>query len=494
MWPCAAAGQLADWKASMETASNQLSIAFCTTVKGRTQHLRHTLPANLSDNASYRNARFIILDYGSQDGLLEYLKSNHRNDIAKGRVVVYSFRWTGPFRMAHAKNMAHRCGLLEGAEILMNLDADGLTGPNFAHWISRQFNTYGFNILLQAMWNRWVDFDGRREWMAAGPDGTLGPPVPKGVNGRMGVTRNAFLKAGGYHERFEAWGPDDKDFNIRLRRLGYEPRLIDRCHLNGLLHNDRVRFKEYPEAALTKGYGFDIKVPDSPETIANFGQFGMGTVYRNFDFLTPIELGPVPTRIFGIGMHKTATTSLRKALRMLGFDSAHWETAHWARAIWDEMEATGRSNTLERFYTLCDLPIPLLYKELDAAYPGSKFILTLRDEAKWIESVRRHWSADYNPYRSQWSNDPFTHRVHKLLYGQKGFDAERFLARYRRHNAEVIEYFRDRADLLVMDMDAGAGWPELCGFLGCPFPAREYPHVLRTAGAGAEAHWILEGV
>ena len=63
------------------------------------------------------------------------------------------------------------------------------------------------------------------------------------------------------------------------------------------------------------------------------------------------------------------------------------------------------------------------------------------------------------------------------LYGRTDFHPETMLARYHRHNAEVQDYFRNRSDdLLVMDMSRGAGWPELCGFLGKPIPDIPYPH------------------
>jgi hypothetical protein len=172
-------------------------------------------------------------------------------------------------------------------------------------------------------------------------------------------------------------------------------------------------------------------------------------------------------------MHKTATTSLHESLQILGYDSEHWKSAHWAKAIWTEMKAEGRSSTLERHYALCDLPITILYKELDKAYPGSKFILTIRDENKWIESVRRHWDYDLNQFRRVWDADPFSHFIHKQIYGQKNFDAEIFLARYRRHNAEVIEYFKSRPDdLLVFNSN---NWPKLCQFLKRPIPDVPYP-------------------
>ena len=68
-----------------------------------------------------------------------------------------------------------------------------------------------------------------------------------------------------------------------------------------------------------------------------------------------------------------------------------------------------------------------------------------------------------------------------MLYGTSDFDAETFLSRYRRHNAEVLEYFRGRpADLLVMEMDNGAGWPQLCGFLAKAIPCTAYPYIYRS--------------
>ena len=441
--------------------SAEPSIVFCSTCKGRTQHLEQTLPRNLADNESYPNCKFLVLDYNSGDNLLDYLRDTHAAAISGGRLVVYSFREPVPFRMAHAKNMAHRLGILEGAGILVNLDADNFTGPGFAEYVAERFE--GGDVFLWANRNQ------------PAPE-----RYPKGCNGRIAVSARAFLKTGGYDEaKYNTWGPDDKDFHFRLRRFGYEPREIARPYLEVILHSDKMRFKEYQHVQ-TAIQDEDFQLVDDFATIANFGAIGLGTVYRNFS-AEPIEIKPLPTRIFGIGMHKTGTTSLHTALQILGFDSGHWENAHWAKAIWREMTEEGKSATLERHYALSDLPIPLLYKELDAAYPGSKFILTVRSERKWIESVRLHWSSDHNRFKGQWDTDPFTHKVHKLLYGQKGFNEELFLFKFNWHNAEVLEYFKDRpGDLLIMDMDAGCGWPELCGFLRKPIPDQPYPSALAT--------------
>jgi hypothetical protein len=118
---------------------------------------------------------------------------------------------------------------------------------------------------------------------------------------------------------------------------------------------------------------------------------------------------------------------------------------------------------------------------LDAAYPGSKFILTTRDESKWLESVRAHWSYERNPHRWEWDTYPISNRLHQALYRRKSFDAAVFRERYWRHNWDVVEYFKDRPnDFLIMNVDAGDGWRELCGFLGKPVPGVPYPKEYQT--------------
>ena len=428
------------------------------------QHLQVTLPQNLNDNADYPNAVFVVLDYNSQDDLESWLKSSMHSYIESGRLVVYKYPDAGQFQMAHAKNMVHRLGILEGADILVNLDADNFTRRGFAHYIAKKFAEVKLVKKDLFLWTKW-NLPGMAE----------GTRIPKGCGGRIVVTKNTFLKSGGYDEKYSTWGPDDKDFNARLTRMGYPKAQIDRVYLDAVLHNDKVRFREYKHAQEEMdAYQFE-SVHANDNTVVNFGRIGLGIVYRNFS-KWPTTLDVLPTRIFGIGMHKTATSSLNDALNILGLDSAHWEDAHWAKAIWQEMMTNGRSDRLEGHYSLTDLPITLLYKELDKAYPNSKFILTVRDDQDWLQSVRNHWSYDRNKFRHQWGTDPFTHRVHKLLYGQKSFDADIFLSRYRRHNAEVKEYFKHRPqDLLILDMTLESKWDYLCDFLDCAVPDVEYP-------------------
>lgn len=466
-----------------------MKVAFCTTCKNRTAHLREALPQNLRDNP---RALFVIVNYNTEDDLVRYLRDTHGDEIRTGRLILYSYLGSDRFKMAHAKNLAHRCAMLEGADVLVNLDADNMTGPGFEDFVAEQFGQRD-DIFL---WAHMVKGE-----------------MTRGVSGRIAVTARAFVKVGGYDEqKFEGWGSDDKDFHVRLADIDYYGVQIPARYLLAIPHNDKVRFREYPDCAeasddelftLTEGGNWARRTLATTEAggrewheitkaVVNDGRFGCGEVFRNFDFETPILLGPVPTRIFGVGLHKTSTTSLHEAMGLLGYDSWHWSpvrnlpAAHAAKAIWREMNQTGRSPILDEYHAACDLPIPLLFPKLDEVYPGSKFILTLRDEDSWIESVEKHWNPNINKWRSQWDTDPFTNRVHQVLYGRTDFDRETMLARYRRHNCYVREYFQDRpGDLLVMYN--GAGWPDLCGFLGISVPDVPYPHSNHTASAPIEA-------
>jgi hypothetical protein len=430
-----------------------VNVIFCTTCKGRVQHLEKTLPQNLAHNPT---ARFVVVDYNDRDGLAHYLLSRHEADIKSGQLVVYQYREPVTFHMTHAKNLAHRLGAMEGGDVLVNLDADNYTGEGFATYISEKFQDAEEDIFL---WSRMIkEGEGR---------------LSRGISGRIAVSKDAFFLAGGYDQKYRTYSPDDKDFNMRLRRLGFKAHEIDPQYLLAVLHNDKMRFKEYPEAQLN--VSCDELQVDTASLVANEGVVGCGLVFKNYT-CDPIVVDPIPTRVFGIGMHKTATTSLHHALKTLGLKCAHWPSAHWAKSVWQEMNEHGRSPNLERYYAATDLPMTLLYKKLDSAYPGSKFILTVRDDRKWLDSVRKHWDSGTNEFRAAWDTDPFSHRVHQLLYGRIDFDPVTMMNRYRKHNAEVLEYFRDRPeDLLVMDMDNGAGWNDLCKFLNKPIPPEPYP-------------------
>ena len=177
------------------------------------------------------------------------------------------------------------------------------------------------------------------------------------------------------------------------------------------------------------------------------------------------ELRPM---VFGIGLNKTGTTSLHRALATLGYESLHYggpETmARIRRAIGERKPLL---HYLEpRFNAFSDTTITHYYHLADVQYPGSKFILTVRDLDGWLESRRRHVEKNQRLKEAGRYKDDFL-----------DVDIERWAAEFERHYGAVRSYFANRPhDLLVYDVVGGDGWDELCGFLGHPIPDVPFPH------------------
>ncbi len=170
-------------------------------------------------------------------------------------------------------------------------------------------------------------------------------------------------------------------------------------------------------------------------------------------------------KIFGIGFHKTGTKSLARALRLLGFTVTGpngVEDPDIAVTAWPMVRSL-----VPQFDAFQDNPWPLFYRELDREFPGSRFILTVRETESWLRSVVGYFGTKETPMR-RWIYG------HGSPVGQEAVYRER----YERHQREVTEYFRARAgDLLVMDFERGDGWAELCPFVGRAPPGQPFPHV-----------------
>jgi len=174
-------------------------------------------------------------------------------------------------------------------------------------------------------------------------------------------------------------------------------------------------------------------------------------------------------KIFGIGLGKTGTTSLTKAMRILGFTPV----IHGLKYI-DELRDV-------RF--AADIFIAARWKFLAYAYPKAKFILTDRDTDAWLDSTQRHYKSTQRRSMggapTEWGlKIPLrTAESRWLLYGTTVFDPENFSYTMDHHRAAIKKYFTAKPDkLLIMDFEKGTGWNELCEFLDVPVPNVSFPH------------------
>jgi hypothetical protein len=169
-------------------------------------------------------------------------------------------------------------------------------------------------------------------------------------------------------------------------------------------------------------------------------------------------------KIFCIGFHKTGTTSLNRALSYLGY-RVHGGVV--SRKVSSREQAREKARELCKEYdALEDMPWPIIYKWLDEEYDNGKFILTVRPEGEWLESVLNHFGNWYV-------------ERHKWIYGKGDPSGNKniYLKRYKKHNKNVLNHFEGRIgeDLLVMDITSGDGWEKLCPFLGEPVPIISFP-------------------
>jgi len=190
-------------------------------------------------------------------------------------------------------------------------------------------------------------------------------------------------------------------------------------------------------------------------------------------------------KVFGVGLSRTGTKSLNRALEMLGLRSVHYPLD---ATLLSELQAKHyRFSLLDQLDAMTDITVSPFYGELDALFPHSKFILTVRSRRAWLRSLQGHWNyadrwlaADPNP-TSQLNHD-LTTLLKQATYGcgpdPQPFDAALLTAAYQRHCQGVLAHFRPRPQqLLVLNICTGQGWERLCPFLGCrpvdgPFPHR----------------------
>jgi tetratricopeptide (TPR) repeat protein len=208
------------------------------------------------------------------------------------------------------------------------------------------------------------------------------------------------------------------------------------------------------------------------------------------------EAAPGGHKIFCVGRNKTGTTSLEAALRSLGFRMGLQARGEMLKRDWarrDFSRIVGLCRTADAFQ---DVPFSQDYtfQALDPHFPGSKFILTVRDSPEqWYESLVRYHTKIVNKGRVPTADDlkEFSYRYQgylwesaQLIYGvdeKTLYDREIYISHYLNHNRRVVEYFRDRPDdLLVLNVAEGSAMEKLYAFLGIEYRGQQMPHLNKS--------------
>ncbi|MDJ0630819.1 MAG: sulfotransferase [Rhodobacter sp.] len=194
---------------------------------------------------------------------------------------------------------------------------------------------------------------------------------------------------------------------------------------------------------------------------------------------------PSGTKIFQIGFNKCATRSISVFLRRHGFKTLDWAHGDLAVSIRDAV-AAGRKplaewpdvnvfSDMERIQVRDPIEGYKYFRDLDAAYPGAKFILNTRNMEAWIKSRHAHGDGGY------------TEAYRKILGAP---DAKSVFDHWRRdwlrHHLDVLDYFSaDRRDRLFIWNIEAPDFAALERFVGVALDPAKWPHQGRTARAGS---------
>ncbi len=197
------------------------------------------------------------------------------------------------------------------------------------------------------------------------------------------------------------------------------------------------------------------------------------------------------TKIFCIGRNKTGTTSLKRAFQSLNIVVGNQRQA-------EQLLRDYQNGKFDRIIEYCktaqffqDAPFsyPDTFKHLDVAYPGSKFILTVRNNPEqWYNSVTKFHAklfaegnlptkADLLSAEYVWKG--WMWEANRAIYNtpeNDPYNKEILTAAYTKHNEEVIEYFKDRPnDLIVVNVSDKSSYKKLMDFLKIQSPFNDFP-------------------
>lgn len=163
-------------------------------------------------------------------------------------------------------------------------------------------------------------------------------------------------------------------------------------------------------------------------------------------------------KIFGIGLGRTGTTSLAKALEILGYSCVHYP--HDDAAI-------------EAHDAAVDETVTCQFRKLAYDHPGAKFIYTSRPIRQWVDSYARCFGAIVPGTEVH----PVIAKTYRKIYGQVEFNREVWERTYSAHALDVCKFFEIHKSnkLLKLNIMNGDGWEKLCLFLNKPIPEEDFP-------------------
>lgn len=202
-------------------------------------------------------------------------------------------------------------------------------------------------------------------------------------------------------------------------------------------------------------------------------------------------------KVFCIGLNKTGTTSLEKALRDLGYRVGSQAKGEMLLAAYLRGEFTPIIEFCKTADAFQDIPfsLPFTYVPLDSAFSNAKFILSVRDTPEeWYHSLVRFMTQFFDgvrPTAAMLKECDYRYRgfMWDSMYGvlplpaEDPFHKSTTIDFYNAHNDNARCYFRERSNFLELNLSDPSSYARMCAFLGREPRADAFPWLNRSAGA-----------
>jgi len=203
------------------------------------------------------------------------------------------------------------------------------------------------------------------------------------------------------------------------------------------------------------------------------------------------------TKIFCIGNGKTGTTSLEKALSDFGYKLGCQEKGELLLNEYANRDFDKIINFCKSADAFQDAPFCFKYTfiHLDVAFPNSKFILTIRDsDEQWYNSLVNFHTKLFGknnniPTAKDLKEAPYRYKgyvwdVRKKVWGindeRNVYYKKTFIEYYNSHNQMVIDYFKHKNNLLIINLSDKDSYKKFCKFLGKKPLYEEFPWENKT--------------
>lgn len=219
------------------------------------------------------------------------------------------------------------------------------------------------------------------------------------------------------------------------------------------------------------------------------------TLYKKAQELINRFTGKNQQKVFCIGMNKTGTTSLHKALSELGFIMGNQHTAELLLTDYAAKNWQPILNYCQTAQAFQDAPFswPGTWQALVNEYPNAKYILTIRPEEDWYHSITTFHSKLF----ADGKRIPTTKDLATIEFKYPGYllefisavwntphtdpyNKEILIATYTKHNNDVLTYFNKKPNFLCINVSNPNSYQKLTQFLKVKPLRQKFPHLNKT--------------